>query len=496
MRDFLPADKALRDGVMGAIRRSFSTFGYQEIETPVAEELSRLESGQGGDNEKLIFKILKRGLDPTEAITPAQAADLGLRFDLTVPLSRYYATHRAELPAVFRSIQIAPVWRAERPQKGRFRQFTQCDIDVIGEASNLAEVELVTAMVTTLGQLGIEDAVVRINDRRVLQGILDDAGFDPAVHPRVLITVDKLDKVGISGVADELAADGADPTAVDRLIKLLDAVTAGGSAGATAHGGGGSGVAAGGVAAGGVSAGGVSAGGVSAGGVSAGGVSAGAVSAGAVSGGGRIAAAGGVATESGPAAAGSFEATLAALPGVVERAAADLLAIRDALALAAPTARLVADPTLVRGMGYYTGTIFEIAHPASTGSIAGGGRYDGMIGRFAGTDVPACGFSIGFERIIDLVDPARFAPTRRRVALLYDDGADPGAVVAGQRRLIDDGADVRVVRRARNAGRQLGSLAAEGFTAYATLPTPSEGPGVSGPLALRPLSPHPDPAGA
>jgi histidyl-tRNA synthetase len=147
-------------------------------------------------------------------------------------------------------------------------------------------------------------------------------------------------------------------------------------------------------------------------------------------------------------------------------------------------------------MGYYTGTIFEIAHPASSGSIAGGGRYDGMIGRFAGTDVPACGFSIGFERIIDLVDPLRFAPARRRVALLYEEGTEPGLVVSAQRRLIDDGADVRVVRRVRNAGRQLASLAAEGFAAYATLPTASEELGVSGPLALRPLSPSPDPAGA
>jgi histidyl-tRNA synthetase len=398
MRDFLPDEKARRDGVMGGIRATFSAYGYREIETPVAEELARLESGQGGDNEKLIFKILKRGLDPATPLAPAEAADLGLRFDLTLPLTRFYATHRGELPAVFRAIQIAPVWRAERPQKGRFRQFTQCDIDVLGEASNVAEVELITATLAALEGLGIEGASVRLNDRRVLHAVLDACGYPGTAQPQVLISVDKLDKIGVAGVADELRRDHPGGPA-DRLVELLEVLAPRVAAGRPAD----------------------------------------------------------------------LDATLAALPAGVAGPAADLVAIRDAVARADPTAAVVADPTLVRGMGYYTGTIFELAHPASSSSIGGGGRYDGMIGRFAGTDVPGCGFSIGFERIVDLVDPARFRPERRQVALIFDDGIDPGYLVAAQRRLIDDGAGVRLVRRTRNLGHLLTSLEAEGFDAWAAL---------------------------
>jgi histidyl-tRNA synthetase len=398
MRDFLPDEKALRDGVMARIRDTYSSYGYREIETPVAEELSRLESGQGGDNEKLIFKILRRGLDPVTPLAPAEAADLGLRFDLTLPLTRFYATHRGELPAVFRSIQIAPVWRAERPQKGRYRQFTQCDIDVLGESSNVAEVELITATLAALGGIGIEGTSVRLNDRRVLHGILDACGYPGPGQPQALISVDKLDKIGVAGVADELRHD--DPgAAADRLIDLLEVLAPRVSSGEAAD----------------------------------------------------------------------FDTTLDALPAGVAGPAADLVAIRDAVRRADPEAAIVADPTLVRGMGYYTGTIFELTHPASSSSVGGGGRYDGMIGRFAGTDVPGCGFSIGFERIVDLVDPARFRPARRLVALVFDDGVDPGHLVATQRRLIDGGAGVRLVRRTRNLGHLLGSLEAEGFDAWAAL---------------------------
>jgi histidyl-tRNA synthetase len=417
MRDFLPDDKALREGVMTAIRESFSAFGYREIETPVAEELERLESGQGGENEKLIFKILRRGLDPDEPVVPSQVADLGLRFDLTLPLARFYATHRAELPSVFRAIQMGPVWRAERPQKGRYRQFTQCDIDVLGEASIVAEIELITAMVTALRRLGVDDATVRLNDRRVLFGILDACGFEAAHQDRVLITIDKLDKVGVSGVADELRATAGDVTPVDRLVKLL------GDLASPAPGGG-----------------------------------------------------------DGPP---PFEAVLDALPPGTAPAAEGLAAIRHAVLDVEPAARLVADPTLVRGMGYYTGPIFELAHPSSSGSIGGGGRYDGMIGRFSGTDVPGCGFSIGFERVIALVDPARFRSPRRQVALVYDEGVAPGLLVRHQRRLIDGGANVRLVRRTRNLGRLLGALAEEGFDAYASI-DPATGP--VEPLELRALA--------
>jgi histidyl-tRNA synthetase len=423
MRDFLPGEKAKRDGVMAAIRASFAAFGYREIETPVAEELGRLQSGQGGDNEKLIFKILKRGLDPATPIDPDSAADLGLRFDLTVPLSRFYATHRGVLPDVFRSIQIAPVWRAERPQKGRYRQFTQCDIDVIGESADLAEIELITATVAAVDGLGIEGTSVRINDRTVLVGLLDDCGFTPSARAGVLISVDKLDKIGLGGVADELRHEGAGE-AGERLMAVL----------------------------------------------------------------GAVAGAGAGAADSGVA---DFDATLDALPPAAALASGRLRSIRAGVAAAAPDLHLVADPTLVRGMGYYTGPIFELAHPSFRGAVGGGGRYDGMIGRFAGRDVPACGFSIGFERVVDLVDPARLASSRRRVAVVYDAEAEPGAVVAWQRRLIADEADVRLVRRIRNQGRLLDELAADGFSAYLELgagtPAPAAGQAIPELRPIRPL---------
>jgi histidyl-tRNA synthetase len=414
MRDFLPDDKARRSAVMASIRASFEAFGYREIETPVMEELSRLQSGQGGDNEKLIYKILKRGLPAGEALTPDVAADLGLRFDLTVPLARFYATHHAELPDVFRSIQIAPVWRAERPQKGRFRQFTQCDIDVLGEPGTVAEVELITATTGAVADVGVTGTVLRLNDRRVLTAVLDACGFPAGAQAGALIIVDKLDKIGLDGVRAELAAAGAGRP--DDLAAVLEATTA---------------------------------------------------------------------ARSGPDA---FDAVLAALPAAAGDAAGDLRAIRAALATAAPDVVVDADPTLVRGMGYYTGPIFELAHPSSSGSVGGGGRYDGMIGRFAGRDVPACGFSIGFERIVDLVAADHLASGRRRVAVIHDPAADPGVAVAWQRRLIADGADVRLVRRIKNQGRLLGQLEAEGFVARVDLGADAKAPVAGDPLpALTPI---------
>lgn len=403
MRDFLPDDKALREGVMAVIRESFSAFGYREIETPVAEELDRLESGQGGENEKLIFKILRRGLDPSAPLPPSEVADLGLRFDLTLPLARFYATHRGELPNVFRAIQMGSVWRAERPQRGRYRQFTQCDIDVLGEPSNLAETELIVAMAATLRRLGVEGSTVRLNDRRILFGILDACGFAPDTRLGVLITVDKLDKIGLAGVADELRTAGGDATPVDLLIKLLEDLLAAATAGTAAAG-------------------------------------------------------------------GDFEAVLSALPPAVDDAAQGLLTIRDAVRSVEPDVPMVADPTLVRGMGYYTGPIYELAHPASSGSIGAGGRYDGMIGRFAGTEVAACGFSLGFERVIGLVDAPRVTHSRRQVAVVYDDTVSLPDLLGAQHRLIETGVTARLVRRTRNLGRLLDSLAEEGFDGYVSLP--------------------------
>ncbi len=435
MRDFLPADKAIRVGVATSIRSTFSSYGYREIETPVAEDLGRLQSGDDGDNGKLIFKILKRGLDPDAALAPLDAADLGLRFDLTVPLSRFYATHSAQLPEVFRSIQIAPVWRAERPQKGRYRQFMQCDIDVLGEPSNLAEVELITATTAAVDALGIDGVSVRINDRTVLFALLDDCGVEPVERSAVLIAVDKLDKIGVAGVADELRAGAGGARGADRLVGVLEAVIAAG---------------------------------------------------------GPVAESPDAGPRAGPTGPGNdeatFDATLGVLPPAAAKAGEALMAIRAALATAAPHVRLVADPTLVRGQGYYTGTIFELVHPSVSGSIAGGGRYDGMIGRLAGRDVPACGSSIGFERIIDLVDPQRFGAGRRRVAIVYDAAAEPGIVVGWQRRLIAADTDVRLVRRVRNQSRLLDELAREGFVAYLDLGSDAKAPEPDQPVPdLRPI---------
>src|SRR6478609_1895926 len=229
MRDFLPAEKARRERVLAVIRERYRAHGFDEIETPVVEEYSRLHAGIGGDNEKLAYNVLKRGLDADairaatddDLVDTAALADLGLRYDLTVPLARFYASHRAELPTVFRAIQSAPVWRAERPQKGRYRQFVQCDIDVIGDASARAEAELVVATLDTVDALGLRGASVRINDRRALDWMLDGFGFTGDDRPRVLITIDKLDKLGPDGIVAELRERGATAGAVDAFQAFL-----------------------------------------------------------------------------------------------------------------------------------------------------------------------------------------------------------------------------------------------------------------------------------
>ena len=231
MRDFLPAEKARREHALGVIRGVYAAHGFDEIETPVMEDSSRLHAGLGGDNEKLAFAVMKRGLTPDDLAAAAASgdalslADLGLRYDLTVPLARFYATHRAALPPVFRAIQIAPVWRAERPQKGRYRQFVQCDIDIIGEAGPLAELELLTATVATLDALGLGGCTIRLNDRRILAGILGSWGVPGELRERALITIDKLDKIGTAGVAAELREHGIVTGDAD-VAAELEALTA------------------------------------------------------------------------------------------------------------------------------------------------------------------------------------------------------------------------------------------------------------------------------
>lgn len=412
MRDFLPAEKARRERVLTVIRERYRAHGFDEIETPVVEDYDRLHAGIGGDNEKLAFNVLKRGLD-AEAIAaaaddPAALSDLGLRYDLTVPLARFYATHRAELPTVFRSIQIAPVWRAERPQKGRYRQFVQCDIDIIGDATGRAEAELLAASLDTLDALGLEGGSIRINDRRALDWMLDSFGFAPAERPGVLITIDKLDKIGADGIVAELRERGVTATAVDALAAFLRRPQT---------------------------------------------------------------------LEFRPYGDGQIRKALPA--GVPDEIVAHLVGIGEAVAAARAAARpdpgpeaaiggvpLVFDPFLVRGMGYYTGTIVELAHPSVGYSLGGGGRYDGMIGRFLGQDVPAVGFSIGFERIVDLVAEREDA-TADAVVLVHDRDVPVAELVALKAALIGEGSRVRLEQRTKNLKTLLERATVDGYTAFA-----------------------------
>jgi histidyl-tRNA synthetase len=387
MRDILPAEKARRERVLSRIRAVYAAHGFDEIETPVVEDTARLFSGLGGDNEKLAYAVMKRGLtmdDLAAAQTPLDLADLGLRFDLTVPLARFYASNRGALPSVFRAIQIAPVWRAERPQKGRYRQFVQCDIDIIGEPGVLAEVELITATAAALDALGIPGCSIRLNDRRLLTAWLTAFAVPEALQPKALITLDKLDKIGLDAVVAELAELGvADAAAMMRWIDL-------------------------------------------------------------------------------DADADASWGMLDRAPGDAAAALADLRALREAL----PGLPLRFDPLLVRGMGYYTGPIFEVAHPELGYSLGGGGRYDGMIGRFLGTEVPATGFSLGFERLIDLVDLGddRGADA---AALVHDADVPLGTLMALKTALVAQGTRVRLLKRPKNLKAALDQLAADGCTRFA-----------------------------
>jgi len=394
MRDFIPAEKSARDRVLAIIRESYRAHGFDEIETPVVEESSRLSAGLGGDNETLAFGILKRGLsaeDIAAATSTDDLVDMGLRYDLTVPLTRFYATNRAELPPVFRAIQIAPVWRAERPQKGRFRQFVQCDIDIIGEPGILAEVELITATAATLDRLGVTGTTIRLNDRRILFGMLDALGLSDT--DSTLITLDKLDKIGTEGVIAELRERGATDSALAGLEALLG-------------------------------------------------------------------------QHSNPTSAPTLEAMTAALPaGVAPVAVAELA---DIAAAVGHGVSIVFDPFLVRGMGYYTGAIFEVAHPDLGYSLGGGGRYDGMIGRFLGTEVPAAGISLGFERLVDLVT-TESAVDSAAVAIIYDPALSTTELIDQKRLLVAEGLRVRLVHKTKNTRAILDQLEKDGFRRYAFL---------------------------
>ena len=385
MRDFLPVEQQKREQVLGWISSTYRSHGFQEIETPALEDLERLTSGQGGDNEKLAFRVMKRGEELERAIESNtdggsdNLADLGLRFDLTVPLTRYYATNRSKLPKIFKAIQTGPVWRAERPQKGRYRQFVQCDIDIIGDASILAEIDLLTSSLHALEVIGLTDATIRVNHRVLLANLLDGLGIPEEGKPAAMIIIDKLDKIFPEGVVKELGEKfGA---------KVAETATT----------------------------------------------------------------------------------WLASLKSDLETPA-ELQEIFSAVESRFGKGRLRFDPTLVRGMGYYTGTIFEIEHPESGSSIGGGGRYDGMIGRWIGEDVPAVGISIGFERAIELV-PDNFVQSIPGLVLVLDDTSAQtiGVALARQKELFEHGYSVRLEQRPKKLNLLLDSLAEQGFTHFAAV---------------------------
>ena len=332
MKDILPAEMAIRDYVIRLIKETYGTFGFSSIETPCVEHIENLSSKQGGENEKLIFKILKRGeklkLDTAE--TEADLVDGGLRYDLTLPLSRYYSNHANELPSPFKALQMGNVWRADRPQRGRYRQFMQCDIDILGEPTNLAEIELILATTTLLGKLDFKNFTIRINDRRILKAMAAYSGFAPESYDTVFIILDKMDKIGLEGVREELEKEEFDKACVDKYLAMFEEITND---------------------------------------------------------------------------VQGVRYVKEKLEGVLEPEYADGLELimNSVDAVKAADFKIAFDPTLVRGMSYYTGPIFEISMDEFGGSVGGGGRYDEMIGKFTGNNTCACGFSIGFERIIMLL---------------------------------------------------------------------------------------------
>ncbi|MDO5018967.1 MAG: histidine--tRNA ligase [Lachnospiraceae bacterium] len=398
MKDILPEEMVIRDYVIGVIKETYGKFGFTPIETPCVENIENLTNKQGGENEKLIFKILKRGekLKLETAQNEQDLVDGGLRYDLTVPLVRYYSNHANELPSPFKALQMGNVWRADRPQRGRYRQFMQCDIDILGEPSNLAEIELILATTTTLGKLGFKNFQIRINERRILKAMAAYSGFPEESYDSVFITLDKMDKIGLDGVREELLENGFSEEAVERYLSLFKNMEQ---------------------------------------------------------------------------AENGLQYLADTLGDFLEEGVKQSLSeiIESVTATKEAEFEMVFDPTLVRGMSYYTGTIFEIAMPEFGGSCGGGGRYDKMVGKFTGNDVPACGFSIGFERIILLLMESGFkvpgAP--ERTAYLLEKGLPSDRlceVIAKAQEERKNGKQILVVRMNKNKKFQKEQLARDGYT--------------------------------
>ena len=400
MKDILPEEMFIRDYLINIIKKTYGSFGFTSIETPAMEHIENLLSKQGGDNEKLIFKILKRGekLKLENIKDENDLVDAGLRYDLTLPLARYYSNNQANLPNPFKALQIGNVYRADRPQKGRFRQFTQCDIDILGEASNLAEIELILATTKALSEIAKgKHFTVRINDRRILMAMALYAGYDEDNIGNVFIILDKMDKIGMDGVKKELTElDGEEKCS--KYLSLFEGLK------------------------------------------------------------------------------DNTEAVLSLkdkLKGFIEDGVLEgLCEIMDTvLEVNTNDFSLVFDPTLVRGMGYYTGTIFEVSMEGFSGSVAGGGRYDKMIGRFTGNDTPACGFSIGFERIITILLDAGFKipDESRKIAFLYEKNIDGNVlkdILKEAASLREDGNIVLVSKMNKNKKFQKEGLEKQGYTEF------------------------------
>ena len=398
MKDMMPAEMEIRDYVIQMIKDTYRTFGFSSMETPCVEHIENLCSKQGGDNEKLIFKILKRGekLKLTEAEAESDLVDSGLRYDLTVPLSRYYANNASVLPSPFKALQMGNVWRADRPQRGRFRQFMQCDIDILGEPSNLAEIELILATTTLLGKLDFKNFTIRINDRKILKAMAAYSGFEEKDYDTVFIILDKMDKIGLDGVAKELEENGYAKESIEKYLELFKKIT------------------------------------------------------------------------------NDIEGVRYCkekLEGFLEAETADGLEMIISSVESAKEAefKVSFDPTLVRGMSYYTGTIFEISMDEFGGSVGGGGRYDEMIGKFTGQPTPACGFSIGFERIVMLLLERGYkVPTsREKKALLIEKGMSAEGMlkilaIAKEERA--NGKQVMLVNMKKNKKFQKEQLMNEGYT--------------------------------
>lgn len=398
MKDMMPAEMEVRDYVIRMIKDTYGNFGFSSIETPCVEHIENLCSKQGGDNEKLIFKILKRG-EKLKIDTAKEESDLvdgGLRYDLTVPLCRYYSNHSNELPSPFKALQMGNVWRADRPQRGRFRQFMQCDIDILGEPTNLAEIELILATTALLGKLDFKNFTIRINDRKILKAMAAYSGFAEADYDNVFIILDKMDKIGLEGVAKELEESGYAKESVEKYLELFKEITND---------------------------------------------------------------------------VQGVRYCKDKLQGFLDPATAEGLEMIMTSVDAVKEAefKVSFDPTLVRGMSYYTGTIFEIAMDEFGGSVGGGGRYDEMIGKFTGQNIPACGFSIGFERIVMLLLERGYqVPTKKeKKAILIEKGLSGESMLkvltlAKEER--DKGNQVMLVNMKKNKKFQKEQLAAEGYT--------------------------------